>query len=157
MRKALIIALGLASLGALASVQPAFADCRSDNIACNANGGGAWCAQKYTTCVKQANLAAARQKINGAAHGALVGMTRPAHPNPIPVDPLVPLHGNGSGTTNSGVILGGNGGGTTNNGGSNTSEGVATAGHNAAQQEFIAGSRGSAGGPGIGVKKSNAK
>src|SRR5260221_8939961 len=137
MRKALIIALGLASLGALASVQPAFADCRSDNIACNANGGGAWCAQKYTTCVKQANLAAARQKINGAAHGALVGMTRPAHPNPIPVDPLVPLHGNGFGTTNSGVILGGNGGGTTNNGGHQTNQRVSTPGKQAAPTEYI--------------------
>jgi|SRR5216683_5696360 len=157
MRKALIIALGLASLGALASAQPAFADCRTDNIACNANGGGAWCAQKYTNCVKQTNLAAARQRISGAAHGALAGMTRPAHPNPIPVDPPVSTHGKGPGTTNSGVILGGNGGGTINNGGSNTSEGVSTAGHNAALQEYIAGSRGSVGGPGIGVKKSNAK
>jgi hypothetical protein len=159
MRKALIIIfLSLATLGALASVQPAFADCRSDNIACNTNGGGAWCAQKYTTCVKQTNLAAARQKIRDAAQGALAGMTRQTHPNPVPVDPLVPIHGNGSGTTNSGVIQGANGGATTNNGVSSAaSEGVAAAGHPAAQQGYIAGARGSVGGPGISVTKSNAK
>jgi hypothetical protein len=158
MRKVLIIFLSLASLGAVASVQPAFADCRSENIACNANGGGAWCAQKYTTCVKQANLAAARQKIRDAAQGALAATTRQTHPNPVPVDPLAPIHGNGAGTTNNGVIQGGNGGATTNNGvSSNTSEGVATAGHPAAQQESIAGARGSVGSSGIGVKKSNAK
>ena len=75
MRKALIIFLSLATLGALASVQPAFADCRSDNIACNANGGGAWCGQKYTTCTKQANLAAARQKTETRS-GRPAGMTR---------------------------------------------------------------------------------
>ena len=46
MRKARLIAIGLATLGALAGAQPAFADCRSDSIACNANGAGAWCAQK---------------------------------------------------------------------------------------------------------------
>ncbi|MGB6351246.1 MAG: hypothetical protein WBG10_14585 [Pseudolabrys sp.] len=158
MRKALIIFLSFASLGALAGVRPALADCSSDNIACNANGGGAWCGQKYTTCVKQANLAAARQKIRDAAQGALAGITRQTHPNPVPVDPLVPLHGNGSGTINSGVIQGANGGATTNNGASsNTSEGVATAGHNAAQQQYIAGSRGSVGNPGISTKGSNAK
>jgi hypothetical protein len=158
MRKSLIVVVGLATLGALASAQPVFADCRDDNIACNTNGGGAWCAQKYTTCVKQANLAAARQKIRDAAHGALATTTRQTHPNPVPVDPPVPVHGKGPGTTNSGVILGANGGATTNNGASsNTSEGVATAGHAAAQQEYIAGSRGSVGGPGISMKKSNAK
>lgn len=158
MRKALIIFLSFASLSALANVRPAFADCRSDNIACNANGGGAWCAQKYTTCVKQANLTAARQKIRDAAQGALAGMTRQTHPNPVPVDPPVPLHGNGAGTTNSGVIQGANGGATTNNGASsNASEGVAAAGHNAAQQGYITGSRGSVGGPGISGNKSSAK
>ena len=33
MRKALIIAIGLASLGAIASVQPAFADCQQKCVA----------------------------------------------------------------------------------------------------------------------------
>ena len=49
MRKALIIALGLASLGAIASAQPAFslasmqpgaAACRTQNIICNAGNPG---------------------------------------------------------------------------------------------------------------------
>jgi hypothetical protein len=53
MHKAAIITLGLASLGAIASAQPAFADyCRSENIACNARThGAAICASTYLDCV----------------------------------------------------------------------------------------------------------
>ena len=54
MRKALIIVFGLASLGALAGVQPAFADyCRGENIACNERThGAAICASTYLDCVR---------------------------------------------------------------------------------------------------------
>ena len=61
MRKALIIALGLASLGAIASAQPAFslasmqpgaAACRTQNIKCNKdNHGGLICFNTYLNCL----------------------------------------------------------------------------------------------------------
>ncbi|HEX3161673.1 MAG TPA: hypothetical protein VHQ92_03765 [Pseudolabrys sp.] len=59
MRKALIIALGLVSLGAIASVQPAFsltsqpwaAACRIQNIQCNKNGSKV-CANTYINCMQ---------------------------------------------------------------------------------------------------------
>ena len=61
MRKALIIALGLASLGSVASVRPAFslasmqpgaAACRTQNIKCNKdNHGGLICFNTYLNCL----------------------------------------------------------------------------------------------------------
>jgi hypothetical protein len=61
MRKALTIALGLASLGAIASAQPAYslasmqpgaAACRTQNIKCNKdNHGGMICYNTYLNCL----------------------------------------------------------------------------------------------------------
>ena len=63
MRKVLIIALGLASLGAIASAQPAFslasmqpgaAACRTQNIICNAGNPGSKskvCFNTYINCL----------------------------------------------------------------------------------------------------------
>jgi hypothetical protein len=61
MRKTLVIALGLAGLGALAGVQPAFslasvqpgaAACRTLNIKCNKDTHGAMiCANTYINCL----------------------------------------------------------------------------------------------------------
>ncbi len=53
MRNALIIFLSVASFAALAGVQPAAADCRSDNIACNKmTNGSPSCGTQYLTCVR---------------------------------------------------------------------------------------------------------
>ena len=66
MRKALTIALGLASLGAFASVQPASAlsstqslpaFCRTQNIKCNTDTHGKQvCATQYLSCLHPSQL-----------------------------------------------------------------------------------------------------
>ena len=74
MRKVLIIALGLASFGAVAGVQPASADQASQacvNIAlqqCNGLGGQCTTSQQYLTLFRQCvNTAAANAKASKAA------------------------------------------------------------------------------------------
>lgn len=113
MRKSLIIALGLASLGTLAGVQPAFADyCRGENIACNERThGAAICASTYLDCVR-----------NSKRHHAVglglswTGMSR--LPGAATAPAVAASSTNGGSVTNSGTIS------TANNGSAVTNSGV---------------------------------
>ena len=72
MRKVLIIALGLAGLAAFAGVQPALADCRTENAACVKGASSPFdsvaCGSLYRSCAANHARAAqeqARQMHNG--------------------------------------------------------------------------------------------
>jgi hypothetical protein len=125
MRKSLIIALGLASLGALAGVQPAFADyCRGENIACNERThGAAICASTYLDCVR-----------NSKRHHAVglglswTGMSR--LPGAATAPAAAASSTNGGTVTNSGTISSANNGSAVTNSGVNSGRnGVAGGGN----------------------------
>jgi len=73
MRKGFIIGLALASLVAVTGVEPAFADCHSENVACVKGASGPLdsvaCRSMYRSCAAHQALAAqqqAKQKQNNA-------------------------------------------------------------------------------------------